>query len=361
MIPFMVYHELRAIGNSAMRQRLKACLEVADYMVEKLTKLRGTEERRAAELKFAPWHPPGVMCVCVSPPPQQMCAKYHLPVFRVQGQVQMTHILTMEHLTKTSVDTFVDEWDAYLVAQKEKDNSKRPSAGGDAWGAVIRRSLTPTGSKFGKINVVGFGTYKLSGDDCAQAVGVAQNTGYSLMDTATVYKNLRLVGELESRVQICHKIDHHITTGRELAEQFEKDLGELGNLSSVHVLMLHYFPKEDCNRQDIWLALLNEKRQGRTKFAGVSNFTIENLQLMFGSKHGDEWPDVVQVHVSVCTQKFIEFCSNMSIDIMVYGVMQNGILEAAKGLLEQGLGVLVSSTRPANIRKNFETLAEYVG
>jgi len=337
--------------------------------VEKLTNLRQTDEKWKAELKFEPWHPPGVMCVCVSPPPQRMCAKYHLPVFRVQGQVQMTHVLTMEHLGKAQIDAFIAEWDACLVEQVALAEKKmrRPSAGWDAWQEVVKKlerdavvkGQSLTGSKFNKINAIGFGTFKLSGDDCMKAVSEAQAAGYSLLDTATVYKNLQDLGEIKARMQICHKIDFHISTGHELADQFAKDLLQL-QVSSVHVLMLHYFPKEHCDRQDMWVAVLNEKRQGKAKFVGVSNFTIENLEFMFGDRISDEWPDIVQVHISICTEDFIEYCHSKEIDIMVYGALRNGSLEAARNVVRSGVAVLVSSTRRVNIHSNFDTLASYM-
>lgn len=41
---------------------------------------------------------------------------------------------------------------------------------------------------------VGFGTYRLKGDVCSQAVTDAIRSGYTLIDTATYYDNFEAIG-----------------------------------------------------------------------------------------------------------------------------------------------------------------------
>merc|ERR1719473_440981 len=147
-IPFMVYHELIRVGESQMRARTSACLEVADYLVQRLTALRN-EPRWATALKFAPWHPPGVMCVNVSPPPKHLMAKYHLPLFSVVGKAQSTHILCMEHVQREQIDALLQEWDACLLSEEQPASS---TAADGRLGLLT--------SRFHRLPLAGFGTFK---------------------------------------------------------------------------------------------------------------------------------------------------------------------------------------------------------
>jgi len=333
-----------------MKTRTAECLAVADYVVERLNKLRETEERWSKELKFAPWHPPGVMCVNLPPPPKHLMQKYHLPLFSVVGKVQSTHILTMEHVGRREIDAFIDEWDDCLLSQQKRPSLSR------------RSSASPVATTgFHKLPLVGFGTFKLHGDDCRSSVEAAVASGYKLIDTAHVYKNLEHVGALPSSVQLVHKIDHHVTTGKEVESSFNEDLSSLGR-EAVDVLMLHYFPKEHCNRQDMWTAVLNEKKRGRTKLTGVSNFSREQLEMLFGGQHSDFWPDVLQVSAAVCDDDLIALCRSKQIDLMVYGVMgSQGSLAKAQRFIDQNIVTLVSSTREEHILDNIERLNDMVG
>merc|ERR1711998_424449 len=347
-IPFMVYHELIRVGESQMRARTSACLEVADYLVQRLTALRH-EPRWAKALKFAPWHPPGVMCVNVSPPPKHLMTKYHLPLFSVVGKAQSTHILCMEHVQREQIDALLQEWDACLLSEEQPVSS---TASDGQLGLLT--------SRFHRLPLAGFGTFKLHGAECAASVAAAVTSGHQLIDTAHVYKNLEHIGTLPASVTLVHKVDHHVTNGKELAISFDEDLQRLGR-ESVDVCMLHYFPKEHCHRQDMWTAVLNEKRRGRAKLTGVSNFSVEQLLLLFGNEQQDFWPDVLQVNATQFPEELASLCSIKHVDLMVYNVMgSEGDLSSAQRFLSRRIVVLVSSSREQHIASNAEQLAKMV-
>jgi len=294
-------------------------------------------------------HPPGVMCVNVSPPPKHLMAKYHLPLFSVVGKAQSTHILCMEHVQREQIDALLQEWDECLLSEEQPAST-----------AAANGRLGLLTTRFHKLPLVGFGTFKLHGAECTASVAAAVASGYKLIDTAHVYNNLEHVGMLPSGVTVVHKVDHHVTNGKELASLFDEDLQRLGR-ESVDVCMLHYFPKEHCDRKDMWTAVLNEKRRGRAKLTGVSNFTVEQLIHLFGNEHQDFWPDVLQVKVSQCTEELINLCDSKHVDLMVYNVMgSEGDLSSAQRFLSQRIAVLVSSTREQHIASNAEQLAKMV-
>ena len=43
--------------------------------------------------------------------------------------------------------------------------------------------------------LIGFGTFKLKGQDCIDSVKIALECGYRLIDTARVYRNEKEVGQ----------------------------------------------------------------------------------------------------------------------------------------------------------------------
>lgn len=191
-------------------------------------------------------------------------------------------------------------------------------------------------------------------------MAAAVTSGHQLIDTAHVYQNLEHIGLLPASMTLVHKVDHHVTNGKELTISFDEDLQRLGR-ESVDVCMLHYFPKEHCNRQDMWTAVLNEKRRGRAKLTGVSNFSVEQLLHLFGNEHQDFWPDVLQVNATQFTEELASLCNNKHVDLMVYNVMgSEGDLSSAQRFLSRRIVVLVSSSREQHIASNAEQLAEMV-
>jgi len=125
---------------------------------------------------------------------------------------------------------------------------------------------------------LGFGTWAARGEECAQAVTWALESGYRHIDTAAVYANEEAVGE-GIRASCVPRGEIFLTTkvgpddideGR-LERSAEASLKRLG-FDHVDLLLIHWpSPKIPLKRS--MAALAKAKRQGLTRHIGVSNFT----------------------------------------------------------------------------------------
>ncbi|MGC1576840.1 MAG: aldo/keto reductase [Beijerinckiaceae bacterium] len=125
---------------------------------------------------------------------------------------------------------------------------------------------------------LGFGTWAARGDECAQAVTWALESGYRHVDTAAVYANEEAVGEgiRASRVPrgeifVTTKVGPDDIDEGKLERSAEASLKRLG-FDHVDLLLVHWpSPKIPLKRS--MAALAKAKRRGLTRHIGVSNFT----------------------------------------------------------------------------------------
>ncbi|GAW48312.1 MULTISPECIES: aldo/keto reductase [unclassified Nocardioides] len=127
----------------------------------------------------------------------------------------------------------------------------------------------------GRIPLLGFGTWQITGQDAVRATSTALETGYRHLDTATIYGNEAEVGRAlaESGVP---RGDVFLTTkcpphraGRELETLRES----LDLLQTDHVdLWLIHWPGSGSANADMWRAFVEAREAGLAREIGVSNF-----------------------------------------------------------------------------------------
>lgn len=133
-----------------------------------------------------------------------------------------------------------------------------------------------------RIPSIGLGTWALKGEDCANAVVWAIESGYRHIDTAAAYQNEADVGEGLRRSGIARG-DVFVTTKVWFDKLREGDLQRaaeqsLANLKLDHVdLLLIHWPNPDIPLKESIKALCDAKRRGLTRNIGVSNFTVSLL------------------------------------------------------------------------------------
>ena len=125
---------------------------------------------------------------------------------------------------------------------------------------------------------LGFGTYKLTGDDGIAAIGAAIETGYRLLDTAVNYGNEGEVGEAVRRSGIRDELI--VTTkvpGREhgyeeTIHSAHASLDRLG-LDRIDLYLIHW-PNPSVDRYvETFRAMIDLREKGLVGSVGVSNFT----------------------------------------------------------------------------------------
>lgn len=137
------------------------------------------------------------------------------------------------------------------------------------------------------IPAVGFGTYPLKGAEGRDAIHLALDNGYRLLDTATNYENEGVVGRaLRDFLAESGVSRDDVTVQSKLAgrhhdydsalEAGYESVSRLG-LERLDVLLIHW-PNPLTNKyREAWRALVELRDRGVVRSIGVSNFTGEHL------------------------------------------------------------------------------------
>ncbi len=167
------------------------------------------------------------------------------------------------------------------------------------------------------IPAVGFGTYLISNDDAATAVGTAIASGYRHIDTASGYQNettvgvgirdgLVLSGVSRDALFVTAKLwpgnpawgDAPKTKEQTIAE-CDASLERLG-LDYVDLYLIHA-PYGGDQRLEQWRALLDLQTAGKARSVGVSNFNQDHLEEIKAA--GLPMPDANQIELHPWSQK----------------------------------------------------------
>ncbi|MCG7333818.1 aldo/keto reductase [Sporosarcina sp. ACRSM] len=131
---------------------------------------------------------------------------------------------------------------------------------------------------------LGLGTYKLNGNEGANAIKQAIDIGYRLIDTAYNYENEGTVGEAVRRssvpreeLRITSKLPGRYQTYDKAIVTIQESLYR-ANLDYYDLYLIHWpNPKQDLY-VEAWQALIDAKKQGLIRSIGVCNFLPEHLE-----------------------------------------------------------------------------------
>lgn len=137
-----------------------------------------------------------------------------------------------------------------------------------------------------EIPAIGFGTYRLTGDDGVTSIESALKCGYRLLDTALNYENEAQVGEAIRRsgvpreeIIVATKLPGRFHGIEEARTGFEQSLSNLG-LDYVDVFLIHWPLPKVGKYLDSWRTMIKLQKEGLIRTIGVSNFTQEYLGLI---------------------------------------------------------------------------------
>ena len=203
---------------------------------------------------------------------------------------------------------------------------------------------------------IGFGTYKLKGEEATQMTRQAIETGYRLFDTAAMYENEAEVGKaLQEAIQkgvpreelfVVTKVWKTEMGYDKAKASFEESFKKLG-LDAIDLLLIHWPDESDDVNVDTWKALEDlYKNDERLKAIGISNFSEKQLETLFD--RGTIKPMVNQYpsYPGRSNQALLDFCHKEGIVSMAYSPINRG--EALGGKLIQQLTEKYGKT-PAQI------------
>jgi 2,5-diketo-D-gluconate reductase A len=147
-----------------------------------------------------------------------------------------------------------------------------------------------------RMPLLGFGTWKATGQAGYDAVLAALDTGYRHLDTATLYGNEREVGRAVQESGL-RREDVFITTkvppdrvGRE-RETLEASLEALG-VDQVDLWLIHW-PPSVTDSIPMWREMLSARDDNLTRAVGVSNYSTAQMDELIQST--EENPAVNQI------------------------------------------------------------------
>ena len=224
---------------------------------------------------------------------------------------------------------------------------------------------------------VGFGTFMLGGQICADAVAAAIESGYRMIDTAEAYGNEKTVGEGIKKSGIDRKELFLVTkVNFKSYENVEETVRQsLENLQTDYtdLLLLHW---PFANYYAAWRDLERLYADGKIRAIGVSNF--EPDQLLDLIAYNQVVPAVNQIETNLYCQRSTErsWMDKKQVAHMAYAPLGQGgrnemfaeprVLALAKKygktpaqvllrfLMQKGIAVIPRSTKPEHIRENFD-------
>jgi 2,5-diketo-D-gluconate reductase A len=228
----------------------------------------------------------------------------------------------------------------------------------------------------GRMPQVGFGTWKLRGDQARAAVREALTVGYRHIDTATMYDNEDEIGQALADSGV-DRADVFLTTkirpsdlGRERAV-LRRSLRALGT-DYLDLWLVHWPPHRRGDSRELWNGLLAVKAEGYARDVGVSNYSLAEIDDLTSST--GQAPAVNQIDwgPSLFDAGVLAGHAERGIVVEGYSGLKNTRLDdpvlakiaAALGVttaqvvlrwhLEHDITVIPKSARPDRIAANFD-------
>lgn len=225
-----------------------------------------------------------------------------------------------------------------------------------------------------EIPKIGFGTYKLLGEACSNAVRKALFWDYEHIDTAEIYGNQKAVAEAikelpREKIWITSKVWYDNLKYEDVKKSCEETLKEL-NTSYLDLFLIH-FPNKNIRISETFRALNELKTTGKIRNIGVSNFTIKHLRE--AKVYGTIFTNQVEFHPYLYQKELLEFCKENNIILTAHTPLARGKVfqdqtlidignkynknpgqVALRWLLDKGIIVIPKSSKDNHIKDNHD-------
>jgi 2,5-diketo-D-gluconate reductase A len=156
------------------------------------------------------------------------------------------------------------------------------------------RATMPSGRE---MPAIGLGTWQLTGDEANSDIEHALGIGYRMIDTSGDYGNQPQIGEALRSASVPRDQIFLVTKVEEDEDAYsstEAKLEELG-VNQVDLILIHRPPPSGAG-EELWDGLLRAKADGLAAEAGVSNYSIEQVDRL--AEASGERPAVNQIEWS---------------------------------------------------------------
>lgn len=182
--------------------------------------------------------------------------------------------------------------------------------------------------KGAEIPVIGMGTYSIKGKGAAELIAAALEMGYSYLDSAQMYDNeadigkgIRLAGADREDVFVVTKVHPENSSAKDFLPSVEESLNKLG-LEYVDLLLIHW-PNPAIPVQEAVAELIKAQERDYTRFIGVSNFNISQVQIAL-DMGAEIVTNQVEYHCFIQQQKLYSFLQEKGISLTAYSPLGQG-------------------------------------
>ena len=203
-----------------------------------------------------------------------------------------------------------------------------------------------------KLSTVGLGTWAMGGDDWAfgwgpqddaasrEAVHEAIDSGINWIDTAPVYglgRSEEVVGKaiVDRRDELiiatkCGRVwDESRTIGKRLTKEsvrreLEASLKRLG-IEQIDLYQMHW-PEPDEEIEEGWAAIGELIKEGKVRYGGVSNFSLEQLKRVHSIHPVTSLQPPYSMFRRGIENDLLPYCQANQIGVIAYSPMQAGLL-----------------------------------
>lgn len=223
---------------------------------------------------------------------------------------------------------------------------------------------------------IGFGTFRIPGDEVAAPVEVALKAGYRHVDTAAIYKNEEGVGigiknsgvpreEIFLTSKLWNDDRGYDTTLRAFDESLKKLQTDYLDLYLIH------WPKD--KNKETWKAFEKLYKDKRIRSIGVSNFKVHHLEDLLGDAEVVPMINQIELHPQFPQEEVREYCTKKGIIVEAWGSLMQGKIfdkEIIKEIAEKynktisqialrwavqiGIVTIPKSTHPERIKENLD-------
>ena len=233
---------------------------------------------------------------------------------------------------------------------------------------------------------MGFGTFLApEGDVTKDAVRCAIETGYTLIDTAAVYKNEKSVGRgiqesgvAREQLFVTSKLWNTERGYDTTLRAFEKTMSDL-QLEYLDLYLIHWPANKkqfgdanDTINQETWRAFETLHKEGRIRAIGLSNFMPHHLQPILDKAVVMPAVNQIEYHPGMMQKECVEFCQRHDIAVEAWSPLgrgrelENQLLKQIAGkyectvaqliitwVMQHNIIPLVKSVHPERIKENF--------
>lgn len=192
------------------------------------------------------------------------------------------------------------------------------------------------------IPALGFGTYKLMGEECARCVDFAIGAGYTHIDTAQIYENEEAVGQglknsgvERDKLFLTTKIwRNEFIAGTALASVDES----LKKLKTDYVdLLLVHWPFPECAVEQMVEDVMAAQEAGKARQIGVSNFTAAQMDVATKISNGRVVCNQVEYHPYISQKPVLDAAQKAGMFVTAYCPIARGNVFKDAKLKEIGL------------------------